>query len=75
MNRVPYRITYDNLKTTVKKALQGSSREEQEQFIALRTHNLYEFPSVAIALGNEEGGVENPGKLAVRSSLPPIHRC
>jgi len=42
MNGVPYKIAYDNLKTAVKKILEGSNREEQEQFIALRTHYLYE---------------------------------
>jgi len=29
MNGVPYKIAYDNLKTAVKKILEGSNREEQ----------------------------------------------
>jgi hypothetical protein len=40
-------IAYDNLKTAVKKILQGSEREEQEQFIALRTHYLYRLTFAA----------------------------
>jgi transposase len=31
MNGTPYKIAYDNLKTAVKKILEGSNREEQEQ--------------------------------------------
>lgn len=71
MNGIPYRITYDNLKTAVKKVLQGSNREEQEQFIALRTHYLYESSFCRPARGNEKGGVENAGKEAVRKFFVP----
>jgi transposase len=71
MGGVPYRITYDNLKTAVKKVLQGSSREEQEQFISLRTHYLYESSFCRPAHGNEKGGVENAGKEAVRKFFVP----
>lgn len=71
MNGVPYRIAYDNLKTAVKKILEGSNREEQEQFIALRTHYLYESTYCRPAKGNEKGGVENAGKEAVRKFFVP----
>lgn len=71
MKGAPYRITYDNLKTAVKKVLQGSSREEQEQFIALRTHYLYESSFCRPGRGNEKGGVENAGKEAVRKFFVP----
>lgn len=71
MNGVPYRVTYDNLKTAVKKVLQGSNREEQEQFISLRTHYLYESSFCRPARGNEKGGVENAGKEAVRKFFVP----
>ncbi|MCX7843736.1 MAG: IS21 family transposase [Clostridia bacterium] len=71
MNGVPYKIAYDNLKTAVKKVLQGSNREEQEQFIALRTHYLYESTFCRPAKGNEKGGVENAGKEAVRKFFVP----
>lgn len=71
MNGTPYRITYDNLKTAVKKVLQGSNREEQEQFIALRTHYLYDSSFCRPAKGNEKGGVENAGREAIRKFFVP----
>jgi transposase len=71
MNGTPYRVTYDNLKTAVKKVLQGSNREEQEQFIALRTHYLYDSAFCRPAHGNEKGGVENAGKEVVRKFFVP----
>jgi len=71
MNGVPYKIAYDNLKTAVKKVLQGSDREEQDQFIALRTHYLYDSTFCRPARGNEKGGVENAGKEAVRRFFVP----
>lgn len=71
MNGVPYKMAYDNLKTAVKKVLQGSNREEQEQFIALRTHYLYDSTFCRPAKGNEKGGVENAGKETVRRFFVP----
>jgi Transposase and inactivated derivatives len=71
MNGVPYKMAYDNLKTAVKKVLQGSNREEQEQFIALRTHYLYDSTFCMPAKGNQKGGVENAGKEAVRRFFVP----
>lgn len=71
MKGVPYKIAYDNLKTAVKKVLQGSNREEQEQFISLRTHYLYESTFCRPARGNEKGGVENAGKEVVRRFFVP----
>ena len=71
MSGTPYKIAYDNLKTAVKKVLQGSNREEQEQFIALRTHYLYESTFCRPGRGNEKGGVENAGKEAVRRFFVP----
>jgi transposase len=71
MSGVPFRITYDNLKTAVKKVLQGSNREEQEQFMALRTHYLYDSSFCKPGKGSEKGGVENAGKEAVRRFFVP----
>ncbi|OPZ87031.1 MAG: Integrase core domain protein [Firmicutes bacterium ADurb.Bin419] len=71
MNGVPYKIAYDNLKTAVKKILEGSNREEQEQFISLRTHYLYESTFCRPAKGSDKGGVENAGKDAVRKFFVP----
>jgi len=67
-------IAYDNLKTAVKKILQGSNREEQEQFIALRTHYLYQANFCSPRKGNEKGGVEKAGQEAVRRFLVPYPR-
>lgn len=71
MNGVPYKIAYDNLTTAVKKVLQGSDREEQEQFIALRTHYLYDSTFCRPARGNEKGGVENAVKQVVKKFFVP----
>lgn len=71
MNGIPYKIAYDNLKTAVKKVLQGCNREEQEQFIALRTHYLYESTFCKPARGNEKGGVENAAKQVVKKFFVP----
>jgi transposase len=71
MNGTPYKIAYDNLKTAVRKVLQGSNREEQEQFMALRTHYLYDSTFCMPGKGNEKGGVENAGRDAVRKFYVP----
>jgi transposase len=71
MKGVPYKIVYDNLKTAVKKVLKGSNREEQDQFIALRTHYLYESAFCRPARGNEKGGVENAGREIIRKFFVP----
>lgn len=68
---IPYEIVYDNLKTAVKKVLQGSQREEQDQFIALRTHYLYQANFCRPRKGNEKGGVEKAGQEAVRRLMVP----
>lgn len=70
-NGVPYKIAYDNLKTAVKKILQGNNREEQEQFIGLRSHYLYESTFCRPARGNEKGGVENAAREIVRKFFVP----
>jgi transposase len=75
LNGVPYKIAYDNLKTAVKKVLRGTNREEQEQFIALRTHYLYESTFCKPASGNEKGGVENAAKEVVRKFFVPYPDC
>lgn len=71
MGGVPAEIAYDNLKTAVKKILQGSQREEQDQFIALRTHYLYQANFCRPRKGNEKGGVEKAGQEAVRRLFAP----
>lgn len=71
MGGVPAEIAYDNLKTAVKRIMEGSRREEQEQFIALRTHYLYQANFCRPGKGNEKGGVENAGKEVIRKFFVP----
>lgn len=71
MGGVPSEIAYDNLKTAVKRILRGNQREEQDQFIALRTHYLYQANFCRPARGNEKGGVERAGQQAIRSFFVP----
>lgn len=71
MGGVPGEIAYDNLKSAVKKILQGSQREEQDQFIALRTHYLYQANFCRPRRGNEKGGVEKAGQEARRRLFVP----
>jgi transposase len=71
MGGVPGEIAYDNLKTAVKKVLQGSQREEQERFIAIRTQYLYQANFCRPRRGNEKGGVEKAGQEAVRKFFVP----
>lgn len=71
MNGVPAEIAYDNLKAAVKKVLIGTNREEQEQFIALRTHYLFNALFCRVGKGNDKGGVESAGKEVVRKFFVP----
>ncbi len=55
---VPQAITYDNLTTAVKKVVVGRDRIEQDNFIALKTHYLFDANFCNPAKANEKGGVE-----------------
>lgn len=68
---VPYKIAYDNLKTAVNKVLKGTNREEQDQFIALRTHYLFDAVFCQVAKGSEKGGVENANKYILKNIFVP----
>ena len=39
---VPYRLSYDNLKTAVARILEGRNRQEQRTFVVFRSHYLFE---------------------------------
>jgi len=69
---VPYRITYDNLKTAVKKVLMGRSRVEQEAFIALRSHYLFNSNFCNPGKANEKGAVENLVGYCRRNFFVPV---
>ena len=71
------RIRYDNLKPAVARVLQGRNREENERFIALRSH--YGFDSWFCIPGrdgaHEKGGVEGEVGRFRRTHLVPVPRA
>jgi transposase len=69
---VPATITYDNLKAAVLKVLHGRTRHEQNRFIALRSHYLFESIFCTPGRGNEKGQVENLVGYVKRNFLTPI---
>jgi transposase len=68
---VPRRISYDNLKTAVKKIFIGPEREEQDSFIVFRSHYLFESHYCNPGAGNEKGRVEDGVGYARRNFLSP----
>ena len=69
---IPETITYDNLKAAVKKVLEGRSRQEQERFITLRSHYLFESRFCNTGQGHEKGGVEHGVKYTRQNYLVPL---
>lgn len=69
---VPHRITYDNLKTAVHKVLMGRSRVEQEAFIALRSHYLFDSNFCNPGKAHEKGAVENLVGYCRRNFFVPV---
>jgi hypothetical protein len=55
------RIRYDNLKSTVKRTLQGHRRQETARFIAFRSHWKLDAVFCTPGEGNEKGGIEGEG--------------
>jgi len=68
---VPRRISYDNLKTAVKKIFIGPEREEQDGFILFRSHYLFESHYCNPNAGNEKGRVEDGVGYSRRNFLSP----
>ncbi|MGD6845784.1 IS21 family transposase [Bacillus infantis] len=69
---VPRTIVYDNMKTAVKKVLEGTKREEQEAFTQFRSHYLFDSQYCAPAKGNEKGQVEKLVQTARSQFLVPV---
>lgn len=69
---VPHRLSYDNLKTAVQEILRGKKRKEQRQFIAFRSHYLFESNFCAPRAGHEKGGVEHSVGYLRRNYLTPL---
>jgi len=69
---VPQQVSYDNLKTAVKRLLKGRNREEQQQFVALRSHYLFESRFCTPGQGHEKGGVESDVGFSRRNFMVPM---
>jgi transposase len=67
-------IRYDNLRSAVKQVLRGRRRVEQDRFVALRSHYLYEsaFTRRGREGAHEKGGVEGEVGRFRRSHLVPV---
>jgi transposase len=72
---VPQRIWYDNLKPAVLKILTGHRREEQQAFVAFRSHYLFESRFCTPGEGHEKGLIENFVGYARRNFLVPVPRA
>jgi transposase len=71
---IPHRLSYDNLKVAVKRILEGRNREEQDKFIAFRSHYLFESRFCTPGQGHEKGRVEDGVGFARRNFLVPLPR-
>jgi transposase len=69
---VPRRISYDNLKTAVRRIFEGRSRQEQEAFIVFRSHYLFESRFCTPGQGHEKGGVEHSVGYGRRNFMVPL---
>ncbi len=69
---VPDTLTYDNLTTAVSKVLKGRGRVEQDRFIQLRSHFLFNSRFCTPAKGHEKGGVEHGVKYIRQNFLTPL---
>ena len=70
----PRRITYDNLSLAVKRVLTGPHREEQQGFVAFRSHYLFESNFCRPREAHEKGLVENLVGYVRRNYLVPLPR-
>jgi len=69
---VPHRIAFDNLKAAVQKILEGHTRQEQQAFVAFRSHYLFESHFCTPGQGHEKGGVEHGVGFGRRNFMVPI---
>jgi transposase len=67
-------LRYDNLASAVKQVLRGRRRAQTDQFIALRSHYLYEsqFTIPGVEGAHEKGGVEGEVGRFRRRHLVPV---
>jgi transposase len=65
-------LRYDNLTSAVKKILRGRRREENERFIAFRSHWRYQAEFCTPGAGYEKGGVEGEVGYFRRNHFVPV---
>lgn len=68
---VPAIGLFDNLRSAVKKMLVGRNRVEQETFVALQAHYLFEAEFCNARRGNEKGIIESLVGFVRRNALTP----
>jgi len=71
---VPARISYDNLTLAVQKVLRGRNREEQQAFIAFRSHYLFVSHFAMPRHPQEQGRVESLVGYMRRNYFVPVPR-
>jgi len=71
-NGVPARISYDNLTVAVQKVFRGRNREEQQAFIAFRSHYLFQSHFSMPRHPQEQGRVESLVGYMRRNYLVPV---
>ena len=69
---VPHTVWYDRMSQAVKKAIPGSRPEEQEAFIAFRSHYLFDSRFCNPREAHEKGLVENLVGYARRNYMVPL---
>lgn len=69
---VPGRVSYDNLTTAVRKVLKGRNREEQQAFIAFRSHYVFDSHFAMVATPREQGRVESLVGYMRRNYFVPV---
>jgi transposase len=69
---IPHRLSYDNLKTAVKRVLEGRNRQEQQVFVVFRSHYLFESHFCTPGQGNQKGGVEHGVGFGRRNFMVPL---
>jgi hypothetical protein len=71
---IPARVSYDNLTQAVQKVLRGRNREEQQVFIAFRSHYLFESHFAMPRYPQEQGRVESLVGYMRRNYFVPVPR-
>ncbi len=68
------RVRFDNLKSAVKRILQGHRREETARFIAFRSHWRFEavFCNPGVEHAHEKGGIEGEAGYFRRNHWVPV---